>query len=103
RRLSPDSTFRDVATQEISRIRDIRDVTEAVRELLQNKQVTTTIQEVLADIITQISTDNEVEGEVLAVEPSDVAIMPEAVGTPETSFVAKELERRKQAEAELTI
>ncbi len=63
----------------------------------------TTIQEVLADIITQISTDNEVEGEVLAVEPSDVAIMPEAVGIPETSFVAQELERRKQAEAKLTI
>ena len=91
-------TFRDVATQEISSIGNIRDVTEAVRELLQNKQVTTIIQEVLADIITQISTGNEVEGEVLAVEPSDVAIMPEAVGTPETSFVAKELERRKQAE-----
>jgi ankyrin repeat protein len=92
-RLSPDSTFRDVATQQITRMRDIRDVTEAVRELLQNKQVTTTIQEVLADIITQISTDNEVEGEVLAVEPSDVAIMQDL------SHVARLAEQRAQEEA----
>ena len=86
-------TFRDVATQEISSIGNIRDVTEAVRELLQNKQVTTTIQEVLADIITQISTGNEVEGEVLADAPSDVAIMQDL------SHVARLAEQKAQEEA----
>ncbi|MBT5827678.1 MAG: hypothetical protein HOH73_02230 [Alphaproteobacteria bacterium] len=60
---------------------------------MQNKQVNTTIQEVLADIITQISTDNEVEGEVLAVAPSDVAIMQDL------SHVARLAEQKAQEEA----